>query len=345
LQWFSDRLLYGENPLGWHLTNIYLQAFIAFATYSIVYKITAKRWLGLIAALVFAISPANHEDVAWISGRTHPFGLMLSLGAGALLFYAGRVRKKWAAYLVGGYFLLLSAYLTYEISFIVPFALLLAAIIFGPRTKQPWLIAGGSFLLLALLVIYRRAVLGGTMGSVGQQNDSWLFGWVHNLRPISSLFGYSREIQVLLAIIVLFGAWQLAKNRAWLVKETSVMAGIYFLILSILAYLPFSVMAGVAPRFLYSSLFFFIIATAIFYSYIVDKSALTSASLGGRALMMLVFCLLVASAIRTWQVSERYAQVAATYEQVLNKIVADFPVWPQGKDMLFCEFSASVLGA
>jgi protein O-mannosyl-transferase len=84
LSYFVDARLYGLQPAGFLTTNLVLHA----CTVLLVFALARRRldYSGaLIAALLFAVQPANAEVVAYVSGRST--GLMTPLLLGALLLY------------------------------------------------------------------------------------------------------------------------------------------------------------------------------------------------------------------------------------------------------------------
>lgn len=64
-----DYLLYGTNPLGYHLTNIFFHLCNGLLVFLIMNALTADPLHGFIGALLFAVHPAHSPGVAWISGR------------------------------------------------------------------------------------------------------------------------------------------------------------------------------------------------------------------------------------------------------------------------------------
>jgi len=102
-------------------------------------------------------------------------------------------------------------------------------------------------------------------------------------------------------------------------------------VLSIIAYGPFVIVHGVAPRFLYTSLFFCALSLTTFYAYLKDRLP-KSAKI---AALVLVILILIFSLGRTWQVANRYKQVSDAYTDIVATVTSDFPTWPDGKDMLF----------
>ncbi|NNE08009.1 MAG: tetratricopeptide repeat protein [Gemmatimonadetes bacterium] len=79
-----DHAIWGENPFGYHLTNVLLHAFISLFVFLTLARALPSLSVALIAALLFAAHPVHTEAVAWISGRT---GLLAALGISASLFF------------------------------------------------------------------------------------------------------------------------------------------------------------------------------------------------------------------------------------------------------------------
>ena len=101
-----DYLIWGTNPIGWHLTNLFLHIANVMFLWVLVEKI-AGRWGSQIslmvnggaAAWLFALRPSFPETVAWISGRPDELALL-----GMLISFLSYLRAngKW------GYWYLLS---------------------------------------------------------------------------------------------------------------------------------------------------------------------------------------------------------------------------------------------
>lgn len=84
LSYFLDAQLYGLQAAGFLSTNFFLHAVTVLLVFAL-----ARRRLGntgaLVAALLFAVQPANAEVVAYVSGRST--GLMTPLLLGGLLLH------------------------------------------------------------------------------------------------------------------------------------------------------------------------------------------------------------------------------------------------------------------
>src|SRR3990172_11612100 len=64
-----DHVIWGLNPLGYHLTNIMLHSLNAILLYFFLVEITQKSSLSLFAAALWAAHPVNVEAVVLVS---HP---------------------------------------------------------------------------------------------------------------------------------------------------------------------------------------------------------------------------------------------------------------------------------
>lgn len=96
-----DYVLWGMNPVGYHLSNLVLHAANAIVFYFVARRLLAGSTLGAtVAALLFAVHPLRVESVAWVTERRDVLsGLGYLL---AILAYlraceqpAGRGRRGW----------------------------------------------------------------------------------------------------------------------------------------------------------------------------------------------------------------------------------------------------------
>ena len=72
LTWISfelDYQLFGLNPWGFHLTNLFLHVLCAVLLFHALRKLGAKSWPSALVAGLFAFHPLHVESVAWISER------------------------------------------------------------------------------------------------------------------------------------------------------------------------------------------------------------------------------------------------------------------------------------
>ena len=64
-----DYQLYGFNPFGFHLTNLFLHILNSLLLLFILKELTGKMLIGAFAALIFGVHAFHVESVAWISER------------------------------------------------------------------------------------------------------------------------------------------------------------------------------------------------------------------------------------------------------------------------------------
>jgi protein O-mannosyl-transferase len=94
LTWIShmvDWSLYGNNPSGHHMTNVYLHAANAVLLFMLLFYLTGYLGRAAVVAFLFALHPAHVESVAWIAERKDVLSTFFWLAA--LLAYAWYVRR------------------------------------------------------------------------------------------------------------------------------------------------------------------------------------------------------------------------------------------------------------
>lgn len=64
--------LFGTSPYGYHLLNILLNCIVVWLVFRVGSELFLTEWLGLLAALAFALHPIHTEPVAWIDGISDP---------------------------------------------------------------------------------------------------------------------------------------------------------------------------------------------------------------------------------------------------------------------------------
>lgn len=65
----ADISLYGLNPAGHHLTNVFIHCFNVVILFLTLTYMTKQVWGSLIVSALFAVVPVNVESVAWVSER------------------------------------------------------------------------------------------------------------------------------------------------------------------------------------------------------------------------------------------------------------------------------------
>ena len=72
LTWLShmtDVEVFGLNPRGHHLTNVFIHTASTLLLFLLLKQITAAPWKSLFVAALFALHPLHVESVAWVAER------------------------------------------------------------------------------------------------------------------------------------------------------------------------------------------------------------------------------------------------------------------------------------
>jgi Flp pilus assembly protein TadD len=178
-----DYLVWGMNPLGYHLTNLLLHAANAVLLALVARRLLAKAAPGLsgpareagslLAALFFAVHPLRAESVAWVTERRDVLSGLCFL-ATVLLYLAaadaeGRRRIRLLALSVGAYALALASK---SLVMTLPVVLVLLDVyplrrIGGPVARGVWLekLPYVALSLAAAGMSYYGAVFGTSLGA------------------------------------------------------------------------------------------------------------------------------------------------------------------------------------
>ncbi len=97
---FIDRTLHGENPAGYHLTNVTLHAANSLLFFALLRKHGTRPVIAALVAMGWALEPRLAEAAAWISGRTDLLAVFFSLAA-LLVWGPGLGQRVGAALLIG----------------------------------------------------------------------------------------------------------------------------------------------------------------------------------------------------------------------------------------------------
>ncbi|MBM3283926.1 tetratricopeptide repeat protein [Candidatus Gottesmanbacteria bacterium] len=125
LSFAIDHLLWGNNPLGYHLTSIFLHAANSILVFLLVNCLFHNSLLAVVSAVFFIIHPVQTEAVAYASGRTDLLAFLFTLISLLLsLSFLYTSRYQLLKYISAIFFFIL-ALLTKESAVIFPLLLLL----------------------------------------------------------------------------------------------------------------------------------------------------------------------------------------------------------------------------
>jgi protein O-mannosyl-transferase len=105
---FLNRALFALHPAGWHATTVLMHAAATALVFVLAQRLTQRRDIAAITALIFGLHPALIESVAWVSGVSDP--LLAVVLIPAFLFYLdGRQSRRARVYSMLFYVLALTA--------------------------------------------------------------------------------------------------------------------------------------------------------------------------------------------------------------------------------------------
>jgi len=84
ISYMLDYQLYGLNPKGYLLTNLFFHIANSLLLFLILFRMTGAIWQSAFVAVVFALHPLNVESVAWVAERKNvlsTFFLLLTIWA------------------------------------------------------------------------------------------------------------------------------------------------------------------------------------------------------------------------------------------------------------------------
>ena len=99
LTWLSlmaDYQVYGLNAGGYHLTNVLLHLAASVLLFLWLLQATGRRWASAGVGLLFCLSPAHVESVAWVSERKDVLSSVCFLWVLMAYTRYGRTGSRWA---------------------------------------------------------------------------------------------------------------------------------------------------------------------------------------------------------------------------------------------------------
>ncbi len=140
----------GEDPFGYHATNLVFHLFNALLVFGLVLLIGGRVWVACLTALLFGVHPLHVESVAWVSARKDVLYAFFFLAA--LICYVHYLRRPAARrYYYGALVLFLFSLLSKATAIILPLVLFLLDFYLGRTDRRLALADKAPFFVLALV--------------------------------------------------------------------------------------------------------------------------------------------------------------------------------------------------
>ncbi|MFH1622715.1 MAG: tetratricopeptide repeat protein [Candidatus Omnitrophota bacterium] len=159
-----DYSIWGNNPFGFHLTNLIFHIISCVLIFLLVILLTRERIIAFASALLFSVHPVHTEAVSFISGRVDvvtPVFFLLSL-----VFFLKYAFSRRVIYYLLSLFSFIVSLLTKEMAVTLPLIVLCVDYLFlsqnnFKKTRKNFLkFHFGFFVILALYLITRFFIMG-----------------------------------------------------------------------------------------------------------------------------------------------------------------------------------------
>ncbi len=156
-----DYYLWGQNPAGYHATNIALHTLAAFLLFALMQQLNLSVRTSFLIAALFLVHPVNTEAVTYIAGRSDP--LLVVFGLIALLCfhesYRTETRKKEILWQCAALLAFVGALFTREIALILPLLMLWWIFVLRVRlsSKGIWWLPILPFIVVTLVYLLWRS--------------------------------------------------------------------------------------------------------------------------------------------------------------------------------------------
>ena len=175
-----DYALWGNNPFGYHLTNVIFHILASILVFLFVQLLVEKRFIAFVSALLFSVHPVHTEVVSFISGRVDSVPLVFYL-LSLILFLIYSSHKRIIFYLLSLACFGVSL-LTKEMAVTLPLIAIcidyffLSACNLRETIKKIPKLHFGFFVILGLYLMMRRYAMGVFCLAVTNKINSFIFG-------------------------------------------------------------------------------------------------------------------------------------------------------------------------
>ena len=224
--WFwLNWMMLGNHPAAWHLEKIALALIAVMLCFRLAQLLTRSTAIGLLAAAIFGLLPANTESVVWASAIGEPLATIFEMGALCCLINR---EPGWSRGMVFGLMLYAGALLSHETA--VLFWLIVAAYAYLIETRR----AGESIRLAAPFLLVAVAYLCARLNAIGasdffgmpyRQPTVALLGWMPPVAPPGPI-GLILTLPVVLLtyveVLTLPGIAGPAHNVGWIISAAPI---------------------------------------------------------------------------------------------------------------------------
>lgn len=197
LTFLLDRHLWGQNPFGYHLTNIVFHSLSTLCVYWLALILFQRRSLAFFGALCFAWHPVHCEDVAWINGRNNVLSSFFYLLSFALYLKFTKKEKQWLIYYGLSLFSFLLSMFSKEYALTFPFIVACYEYCLGQGHPKQRILNIGYRIAPYLVIIFSYLVIRSmVLPAYGVKFMHWETFWMRVLTVPKTLAIYFRLLVI-----------------------------------------------------------------------------------------------------------------------------------------------------
>jgi Flp pilus assembly protein TadD len=151
ISYMVDYTLWGLNPRGFILTNVFLHIVNGVLFYLLLFRVSRRRVIGFLAAFIFLCHPVQVESVAWISERKNLLAMFFFLASfHGYLSYRSAGKRASPIFFTASVVMFSLAVLSKSVAIVLPLVLFLYELCYLERSERKWWIVNKiPFLLIA----------------------------------------------------------------------------------------------------------------------------------------------------------------------------------------------------
>jgi hypothetical protein len=356
------------QPAGYHIFTILLHLLVVVGVYFLAKQIVQSKYLAFLSAAVFLLLPAHAEAIYWFSSISIVLSAVFIIYM-MISFIHYRKTNAAVSYLLS-FLLAVLAFVTYEISVIIPLLLVVIDVfIIKPKWKKTWTYI--AYLPFALLIpgYYVIRQIAHAFSGGGDYSYSIphlipnffgnIFGYIglfiagEPFLPIYDTVRIAMKTHVLLfvlisallcAIIVI--ACMSSKHTLikWL-KNTEFQKVIGGFVLSLVALMPFLGLGNITERYLYLASASLSIVTVILLYKIIAKIAPHAKHYKNWILFVLISLLGVVSVIGLNQQAQDWQRASTITKNTLSFFRIKYEQFPPATNLYFVNVPMKVQSA
>lgn len=184
-----DKVIWGYNYIGYHISNLALHMTNVILVYLLAYRFLNVRYFAFVAALLFLVHPIHSSSLFWISGRVDMLCAVFYIG-GLLSFIEYTVNRS-KAFFIFTIFCLVSALLSKEMAITFPLTTSIYFYLFhsvnsSAKLKSTWT-ATRIFWIITFLFILIRIIMAGLLALTADVHTN--FGIVQLFKNLATFVG------------------------------------------------------------------------------------------------------------------------------------------------------------